>query len=83
MIEFNKGRDLAKIIESRTMDLDAFEPEPTPKDIDWTPIPVRYETNEDLEVKIMRLERLLPNLSPEQAQELKDLYSKLRDCNKQ
>jgi hypothetical protein len=79
MDEFNKGRQLARIIDARIHEFS--KDEPSPKDINWK-LPIKPTMLEQTEIEIMRLERRLPNLSSEEAKSLAELYAKLRDARK-
>lgn len=75
MDEFTRGRQLARIIEARAQKAD----EPDPKDINWKPSPRSKTTMlEQTEVEIMRLERRIQTLTPEEAKRLTELYAALR-----
>ncbi len=80
MDEFNKGRQLARIIDARTHDL--LKNEPSPKDVNWSPTRSKAMMLEQVEIEIMRLERRLPSISPEDAKHLAELYAKIRDARK-
>jgi hypothetical protein len=67
MYEFTKGRHLAKIMEARA------------NSKQYRMITPGAQTREHLEVEVIRLERKLPNLTPEESAKLKKLYSCLRD----
>lgn len=77
MYEFAKGRHLARIMDSRAADSDDKK-EANPKDINWTPPAPKTTLLELAEIEVMRLERKLPNLTPEEAVTLASLYLKLR-----
>jgi hypothetical protein len=66
MYEFTKGRHLAKIIEARSSARVKVM------------MPGKAQTREMIEVEIMRLERRLPNLPPEDGEKLKKLYARLK-----
>ena len=65
MYEFTKGRHLAKVMEARA------------NSKQYRMIMPGVQTREQLEVEIMRLERKLPNLTPEETSRLKKLYAGL------
>lgn len=92
MYEFAKGRHLARIMETRSNENNSM-PEPSPKDTNWalgdhkdkrmfkTKRPsTKSKTTmlEQVEVQILRLERLLPNISKEDGKLLSKLYAKLK-----
>lgn len=83
MDEFNKGRQLALIIDARTHEYIVKSDEPSPKDVNWK-VPQRSKTAmlEQAEVEIMRLERRLLTLTTEEAKHLAELYAKLRAARK-
>jgi len=62
MYEFTKGRHLARIMENR-VNSKVFK------------MDNNVCSKEQVEVEIMRLERKLPNLTPEEAEKLKKCYS--------
>ena len=75
MYEFAKGRHLAKIMDARSHDRSK---EPSPKDANWMPTQPKPAMLEQVEIEIIRLERLLPKISPEQAKRLAELYEIMR-----
>lgn len=74
MYEFAKGRHLARIMDSRSRD---SKLEPSPKDANWMPTQAKYAV-EQTEIEIIRLERMLPNIKPEDAKRLAELYATLK-----
>lgn len=74
MYEFAKGRHLARIMDSRSRD----SKEPSPKDANWMPTQSKCPMLEQTEIEILRLERLLPNIKPEDAKRLAELYALLK-----
>lgn len=85
--EFSRGRELAGVVVARAREylLRKEHGEPSPKDPNWDyfalpPKPPRdYEETppaEAIEVEIMRLERKLPSLSPDEGKRLKELYER-------
>lgn len=74
MYEFAKGRHLARIMDSRSRDLQ----EPSPKDANWMPTQSKCPMLEQTEIEILRLERQLPNIKPEDAKRLAELYALLK-----
>lgn len=74
MYEFAKGRHLARIMDSRSRD---SKLEPSPKDANWMPTQAKFAV-EQTEIEIIRLERMLPNIKPEHAKRLGELYASLK-----
>lgn len=75
MLEFAKGRRLARIMENRSV---SRLSEQSPKDANWMPTYAKSTMLEQTEIEILRLERKLPNVTPEEAKRLSELYALLR-----